>query len=208
MAEFHRPTRMPTDMFEDYIGGDDPADVLRAARDTAHALVDRGRDAIDPAVVERLVAYTDANGIDAIAELWARSHPHTLPGALWRIYLLRVVIRQDPAGTSLMFQRGAEVLRTIDPVVAGAIVPTGPEEITELADRILRGLFTGDFSIALDRAAAFCRVLAAGAGALADDADLLHPDRATEFTVRADRYAGFADDLGQSARLHRRGRLE
>jgi hypothetical protein len=206
--DFHKPTQYSGDKFDTFEGGEDPAQIMRAAHDTAHALVARARENDDPAVLERLVAYTDENGIDAIAELWARSGARSLPGALWRIYLVRLLIRQDPAGTSLLFQRGTEVLQTIDTVVAGAPVPTGPEEITDLADEILRGAFIGDFAVALDRAAAFCRVSAAGATSIADDADFTSPERATALTARADRLALTADELTSCARLHRAGQLD
>lgn len=206
--DFHKPTQYSGDKFDEYEGGEDPAQILRVAHDTAHALVDRARDTDDPAVIERLVAFTDANGIDAIAELWARSSPKSLPGALWRIYLVRAVIRQDAPGTSYLFQRGTEVLPTIDALVAGAPMPTGPDEITDLADQILRGLFRGDFSIALDRAASFCRILAAGCTSVADDAELTSPERATELTTRADRLAQTADEFTACARLYRAGNLE
>jgi hypothetical protein len=206
--DFHKPTQYSGDKFDEYEGGEDPAQILRVAHDTAHALVRRARENDDPAVLERLIAYTDEHGIDAIAELWARSSARSLPGALWRIYLLRLLIRQDPSGTSLLFQRGSEVLETIDPVVAGAPLPTGPEEITALADEILRGVFVGDFSIALDRAAAFCRVCAAGATSIADDADLTSDERAAELTARADRFVTTADELSTEARLQRAGQLD
>ena len=206
--DFHKPTQYSGDKFDEYEGGEDPAQILRVAHDTAHALIGRARISDDPAVLERLVAYTDTHGLDALAELWARSSPRSLPGALLRIYLLRLVIRQDAAGTALAFQRGTEVLTTIDPMVAGAPNPTGPAEITELADQILRGLFRGDFAIALDRAAAFCRILAAGSTSLADDADATEPQRATELTARAARLAQTAHEFTVCARLYRAGNLE
>ncbi|MCU1549780.1 MAG: DNA-directed polymerase subunit beta [Glaciihabitans sp.] len=207
-SDFHKPTQYSGDKFDTYEGGEDPAQVLRVAHDTAHALVNRARDNDDPEILSRLVAYTDEHGIDAIAELWARSSPRSLPGALWRIYLMRLLIRQDPEGTSLLFQRGSEILQTIDTVVAGAPMPTGPDEITDLADEILRGVFVGDFSIALDRAAAFCRVSAAGATSIADDSDFTSPERATELTLRASRLASMADEFTTCARLHRLGELD
>jgi len=206
--DFHKPTQYSGDKFDEYEGGEDPAQILRVAHDTAHALIGRARQSDDPAVLERLVGYTDTHGLDALAELWARSSPRSLPGALWRIYLLRLVIRQDAAGTSLAFQRGTEVLSTIDPMVAGAPNPTGPAEITELADQILRGLFRGDFGIALDRAASFCRILAAGSTSLADDADATEPQRASELTARASRLAQTAEEFTVCARLYRAGNLE
>jgi hypothetical protein len=206
--DFHKPTQYSGDKFDEYEGGEDPAQILRVAHDTAHALVRRARENDDPEVLGRLIAYTDEHGIDAIAELWARSSARSLPGALWRIYLVRLLIRQDPEGTSLLFQRGSEVLETIDTVVAGAPMPTGPDEITALADEILRGVFIGDFSIALDRAAAFCRVCAAGATSVADDADFVSDDRAAELTARADRFATTADEFAAGARLQRAGQLD
>ncbi|HEY2643284.1 MAG TPA: DNA-directed RNA polymerase subunit beta [Galbitalea sp.] len=206
--DFHKPTQYSGDKFDTYEGGEDPAQIHRVAHETAHALVNRARENDDPAVLERLIAYTDEHGIDAIAELWARSNARSLPGALWRIYLLRLLIRQDPAGTSQLFQRGSEVLQTIDTAVAGAPMPTGPEEITALADDILRGAFVGDFGVALDRAAAFCRICAAGATSIADDADPINPERATELTSRADRFALTAEELSACARLQRSEQLD
>ncbi|WP_309615179.1 DNA-directed RNA polymerase subunit beta [Salinibacterium sp.] len=206
--DFHKPTQYSGDKFDTFVGGEDPAQIMRVAHDTAHALLSRARETDDPEVIERLVAYTDAHGIDALAELWARSSPRSLPGALWRIYLIRVLIRQDATGTSFLFQRGLDVLTTIDALVAGAPMPTGPDEITDLADQILRGLFRGDFAIALDRAASFSRILAAGCTSAADDADPTNPERATELTTRADRLALTADEFAACARLYRAGSLE
>lgn len=206
--DFHKPTQYSGDKFDTYVGGEDPAQIMRVAHDTAHALLSRARETDDPEVIERLVAYTDVNGIDALAELWARSSPRSLPGALWRIYLIRVLIRQDATGTSFLFQRGLDVLTTIDALVAGAPMPTGPDEITDLADQILRGLFRGDFAIALERAASFSRILAAGCTSAADDADPTNPERATELTTRADRLVLTASEFAACARLYRAGSLE
>jgi hypothetical protein len=206
---FHRPAQFGGREFEAFPGRElDPASLMRTAHQTAHALLSRARDSDDPEVVERLVSYTDDHGIDALAELWARSSPHSLPGALWRIYLIRVLIRQDPEGIALLFQRGTEVLSTIDPVVAGTPLPAGPQEVTELADRILRGVFDGDFAIALERAAAFCRVTAAGALSVADDQDAASPERASELTTRAQRLVTTADELMACARMSRADTLD
>ncbi len=206
--EFHKPTRFSGDWFDRVDSGEDPAGVMRAAHDSAKTLLARGRETDDPEVLRRLVAYTDEHGIDALAELWARSSPRSLPGALWRIYLLRLLIRQDPPGTAFLYQRGTEVLDSIDPMVAGAQAPTGPDEITLLADQILQGVYTGDFAIALERAAAFCRIMAAGATSLADDADPTSPDTASELTRRAARLATTGEELADCARLQRSDNLD
>ncbi|MCU1417072.1 MAG: DNA-directed polymerase subunit beta [Schumannella sp.] len=206
--DFHKPALFGGGQFDAFQGGDDPAAVLRAAHQSAQLLLSRARDSDDPAVVDRLITYTDDHGIDALAELWARSSPHSLPGALWRIYLVRVLIRQDPDGVALLFQRGTEVLTTIDPVIAGAPLPAGPQEITDLADRILRGVFDGDFAIALERAAAFCRVTASGALSVADDQEAASPERASELTTRAQRLVITADELMACARMSRADSLD
>lgn len=206
--EFHKPAKLPGRVFEGFHGGQDPAVALRVAHETAHALIARVRADPDPAVVDRLVGYTDEHGIDAIAELWSRALPKTLPGALWRIYLVRVLIRQNPEETSYLFQRGADATPTIYPIVAGAQQPTGPAEIVELADQILRGAFQGDFADALDRAAAFCRVEAAGCTGVADDVETTRPERATELTTRASRFVQTGDELGACARLWRADSLD
>lgn len=206
--EFHKPTLFSGSKFDALQGGDDPATVIRAAHESARRLMSRARATDDPEIVDRLVRYTDEHGLDALAELWARSGPHTLPGALWRLYLVRLLIHQDPAGVSLLFQRGTEVLPTIDALVAGAPIPAGPGEVTDLADRILRGVFDGDFALALERAAAFCRVTAAGASSVADDQDAASPERATQLTTRALRLTTTAEELNVCARLARDGALE
>jgi len=208
MSEFHKPTKFSGAKFEGMIGGDDPAQISRVAHETANALLSRVREDPQPAVIDRLVAYTDEHGIDAVAELWSRSSPRSLPGALWRIYLVRATVRQDPDGSALLFQRGTELADTIDPVVAGAPSPAGPAEIAALADRILRGAFEGDFATALDRAAAFCRVAAVGATSLADDTEPIHPERATALTTRALRLSQTAQELTACARSWRNGALD
>ncbi|MCI2957940.1 DNA-directed RNA polymerase subunit beta [Agromyces atrinae] len=207
-ADFHKPTRFTPSRFDGYFGGEDPAILSRTAHDTASALLSRVRDDPDPEVIERLVAYTDANGIDAIAELWSHSSARSLPGALWRIYLLRTLIRQDPDGTSYYYSRGAEVSTTIDTVVAGAATPVGAAEVVDVADRILRGLFAGDFAVALDRAAAFARVTAIGMTEVADAADATDDIRAGELTRRALRLSELAAELTSCARLWRTDSLD
>ncbi|MBD3752985.1 MAG: DNA-directed RNA polymerase subunit beta, partial [Micrococcales bacterium] len=81
-------------------------------------------------------------------------------------------------------------------------------EYTQAAvDTILRGLFRGDFAVALDRAAAFCRVQAAGATYLADDYNATESDRSAAFTTRALRLSDYASDLSACAALWRRESL-
>jgi hypothetical protein len=204
---FHKPVRRPAETFDRRFAAEDPAEVSRVAHSTAQALLARARADPDGAVVERLVAFTDEHGIDDIAELWSRSPSTSLPGALWRLYLVQLMIHDDPQTAALLYERGRVQIGSVDPVVAGAPTPAGPEELVELIDTILRGLFRGDFAVALDRAAAFCRVEASGASHVADDYEGTEPDRASALTTRALRLTDYATDLAACASLWRRDSL-
>ena len=55
-----------------------------------------GRTAADPHVTARLVALVDELGLDTIADLWSVMPAGTLPGALWRPYVLREWVVRSP----------------------------------------------------------------------------------------------------------------
>lgn len=199
--------RRPAELFDRLFAAEDPAEVSRVAHSTAQALLSRVRAEPDGRVIERLVAFTDRHGIDDIAELWSRSPAKTLPGALWRLYLLQLMIHHDPRTASLLYERGRVELRSSDDIVAGAPTPAGPDELVALIDAIMRGVFDGDFAVALDRAASFCRVQASGATHLADDHERTEPERSSELTTRALRLTDYATDLSACAALWRRDAL-
>ncbi|WP_029146376.1 hypothetical protein [Microbacterium luticocti] len=201
--EYHKPVRRSSEQMERLFGAHDPAEAARAAHATAAALLSRVRADPDAATVDRLVEFTRDHGIDDIAELWSQATAHSLPGALWRLYLLQLMVHDDPATAALVYERGRVEITSADPVIAGAPVPAGPDELVALADRILRGVFEGDFAVALERAASFCRVQASGATHLADDYERTEPERATAFTRRALRLSTFANDLSACAALWR-----
>ncbi|WP_460720036.1 DNA-directed RNA polymerase subunit beta [Microbacterium aureliae] len=205
--DFHKPVRRPGETFDRRFAAADPAEVSRVAHSTAHALLSRVRAAPENDVVERLVSFTDLHGIDDIAELWSRSPARSLPGALWRLYLLQLMIHDDPRTAALLYERGRAELASADDLVAGAPTPAGPDELVSLVDAILRGLFDGDFAVALERAAAFCRVQASGSTHVADDYEATEPERASAFTTRALRLSDYAADLAACAALWRREAL-
>ncbi len=205
---------MPIEAFDHYIGGDDPAAISRVAHETARALLHRVHGSDDPSVVKRTVRYTAEHGVSDLAELWAKSAPRTLPGALWRLYLVHAAVSRDTDGAAIAFRRGVARDRSIHTLVAGAPEPTGPAEIRELTDEILRGAFTGDFANALDRAASFCMVMSLGFGAFADDIDAgdgltSEPQKLAEAAaVRGARYLEYGRDLAAAAALQRQGKLD
>ncbi|WP_308491550.1 DNA-directed RNA polymerase subunit beta [Microbacterium terrisoli] len=205
--DFHKPVRRATGELDRLFGAHDPADKTRAAHSTAAALLSRVRADPDSETVERLVTFTSTHGIDDIAELWSQAPARSLPGALWRLYLLQLMIHDDPHTAALLYERGRVEIASVDPVVAGAPVPAAPDELVALVDRIMRGAFAGDFAVALERAAAFCRVEASGATHVADDYEPTEPERASALTTRALRLSTYAGDLSASAGLWRRESL-
>lgn len=205
--QFHRPIRRPTAAFDNLVAATDPAEQSRVAHATAAALLERARTDATGESAERMVAFAAEQGIDDIAELWANAPARSLPGALWRLYLLQISIRDDAEMTALLYERGRVELRSADAVIAGAPAPATSEELAALVDTILRGVFRGDFAIALERAASYCRVQAAGAVLVAGDYERTEPARAADLTRRALRLSTYAEDLNACAAAWRRGSL-
>lgn len=208
-------------MADSIAAGPDPAKLEEVAHLSANVVVLRGRANVDPDVLQRLVNLVELEGIDAVAELWASSPPNTLPGALWRMYLLREWVRTAPEVFALHYRLGSDSAEVAH-VVAGVTSPPNPEDVAALADRVLSGLFQGDLDVALERAAAFCRVVAVGATYDADSVD--NQGQAPEVSVElessntariarklvagASSLTATAEDLGEAATLWRRGKLD
>ncbi len=167
----------------------DPVRQVEAAHASAATLVNAGRSTSDPAVTARLIALVEDLGLSTLAELWSERPARSLPGALWRLYVLREWVRRDPQEASREYAAGIRHTG-VDHAVAGAAEPPGPEELRALLDAVLAGVFDGDLAVALERAAAFCRVVAAGRAEVSDGepaarraASLL--DTATDLSVSA-----------------------
>ena len=198
MLDPHAADRLPGDV--------DPALRSEVAHTTAHVVVHRGRAAEDPEVVRRLVSLVEDEGLDVVAGMWADSPPGTLPGALWRLYVLREWVRRDPHTLADRYRAGVARAEVHD-VVAGVASPPGPAEVAEVADAVLSGVFTGDLAVALERGAAFCRVLATGAAFDADLVDEHDDDRAVRMTRGASGLVRTAEELEDAAALWRTDRL-
>lgn len=203
----HKPLPFAPADFEPFAGGTDPARVSEAAHLAARALVSGGRESTDPEITKRLVKLADKQGLDAIAEMWAASPARSLPGALWRLYALRAATLQDPEGISVFFRAGQHRAQVAN-AVAGVAEPPGAQEITTMADTILSGAFDGDFDVALERSAAFCRVLALGQATIANDREKMHPEHAAQLTKKAHQLVRTAEDLEGAAALWRKGDLD
>jgi hypothetical protein len=179
---------------------------MAAAHATAAAVlrVGRGTDDTDPGRTQRLIGLADDVGLDEIAELWCDTGPDTLPGTLWSLYLLRTWVHRDGVDASRLFAAGQRVAE-VSTAVAGVGEPPGPKEVADLGDAVLTSAFDGDFAIALERAAAFCRVVAAGRAHLADDS--AEEDEGSRQTRLAQGNLRMAEELERAASLWRMGEL-
>jgi hypothetical protein len=168
----HRPHRpaLHADLTAliDAAGGAEPGSRAEIAAATAAVVVNAGRQ--DPEDDERFVGLADRIGLDTLAALWRDADPVSLPGALWALYLLRQWCHTNATDVT-RFWRAGEAVAAADAVVAGVADYADVAAVRQVADAVLGGAYRGDFAVALERAAALFRVLAAGRRELVPDGE-------------------------------------
>lgn len=173
----------------------DPAvdfhDAIARAEATARAVVAAGHEGtVD---VERLVALGDELGLDELAGMWSRAEPGTLPAALFALYVLRAWCRQRPNAAARLVSAG-RVHADVAAAVAGLPAHADGPDVVGVCDDLLRGALARDLPTSLSRAAALCRVLAAGRASGPEDA----PDTWGQAVLGA-RLLSTADSLDAAA---------
>lgn len=156
-----RPGQLDPAVADGLAGGADPAAVNEMSHLSAAALLDRVRHSENPEVVRRVLTLVETQGVDEIAELWSDAAADSLPGILWRLYMLRTWMRLHREPIACLWRVG-EPVATSASAIAGIAEAPDEDDIARLADSILSGAFTGDFAVALERAAAFTDVVALG----------------------------------------------
>lgn len=215
MNEYRKPRRpamLSPEEAAQIPGGSDPAQRSEAAHMTARAIVHKGRESDDPEILARLVRLVEIEGLEVVADMWSDSPPNTLPGALWRLYQLRQWVGQEPETISRRYRDGLERAEVAG-VVAGVATPPTPDAVRKVADEVLSGVYNADLAVALERAGAFCRVLATGVALNADAADArdtgdFAEDPGRYLTHRAGSLMTIADELEHAAKLWRTDRLD
>jgi hypothetical protein len=165
---------------------------------TAALVVQTGRDGKPDA---RFVDLAEQVGLDTLAALWSHSDPVSLPGALWALYLLQQWCRASGEEVTRLWRAG-EPYAAPEAVVAGVGDYASVESVRQMTDAVLTGAYGGDFDVALERAAAFFRVVATGRRELAEPGEQGDAERA--LAARNDRAAA---DLAAAAQLWRAGTL-
>jgi hypothetical protein len=183
----------------DAAGGTEAESAAALASRTAAAVLTAGRSTSGDADMTRWVELADVVGIDTLAALWQHADPVTLPRTLWTVYLLRQWCRTQPDEVERLWRAGS-CYAPVDAVVAG-VGDGGANPMQTMTEAVLAGIYGGDVAVALERAAAFLRVIAAGRRAVAP----------LERTVSIDRLAARNDraarDLALAAQAWRDGVL-
>ncbi|PLS31812.1 hypothetical protein Uis1B_0350 [Bifidobacterium margollesii] len=221
-ARFTRPAQLDAALIDQLSGGVDPQRLSDMSHTTAASLLDRVHHTQDPQVVERVLTLVEREGVDLVAELWSSAESESLPGVLWRLYMLRTWMRRNREGISRLWRLGEPVATTASAIAGVDQAPT-ESDIARTADSILSGAFTGDFAVALERASAFCSVISAGLitevkrrqteserlGLSESEARAaLANSGAPHMAKTAKSLAGTAKDFQAGAGLWRKGRLE
>jgi hypothetical protein len=148
----------------------------------------------------RFVGLADRVGLDTLAALWRDSDPVSLPGALWALYLLRQWCHTDGDEVTRLWRAG-EHLAPAEAVVAGVADFADVAAVRRVADAVLVGVYQGDLAVALERAASFFRVVAAGRRSLGG------PDEVVGGVNLAERNDRAAASLSSAAGRWRAGTL-
>ncbi|AMD87297.1 hypothetical protein AXF14_06490 [Actinomyces radicidentis] len=222
--QFHRPARLDPEVAENLEGAADTAVSSEVAHRAAQALVGGfpGVDADvapdgtpDPITREGVVRAVAAQGVDDVAELWADSPATTLPGTLWRLFLVREWIRRDPAlierryATVVELGDDAAAAARLESALADATPAPAPDQVRAALDDVLGGRLEGSVTAlapVLRVSAGFLRALSVGSSAvwIEDDADEL----ADRVTRRELALTATAEELDEAARRAAAGLLD
>lgn len=160
----NRPRLCDSTALADLAGGVDPSERAAAAHATAWLVAHGPDDAPDGLTAEqhqRLLSLMDAEGVELLTQLWADSPPDSLPGALWRLYVVATWVKTNPVQASQEYSQGRDVAPVMN-VIAGVADPPGPDAVLALVDSVMTGVGGGDMGITLHRVSAFVRIVAAG----------------------------------------------
>lgn len=215
--QFHRPARLDPEAAEQIEGSADTAVASELAHRAAQALIggfptDGEEGPITRAGVTAAVA---SQGVDDVAELWADSPASTLPGTLWRLFLVREWIRRDPQlvasryATTIDLTTDEAATARFEAALSEATPAPAPADMRSHLDEVLAGRLEGSVTALaplLRMTSGFLRALAIGSNSvwIEDDADEL----ADRVTRRDSALLATSEELAEAARRAAAGLLD
>lgn len=199
-----RPASLDAEQAENIPGAEDGARSSEVAHLVAQTLLGIEKDSDQN--VQYLRELLESGGVDTVSELWSASPAGTLPGTLWRLYLVYQWYVRDPKLVNERFRQGLNALE----IGEAAPVERSDKSVSALMDE-LAALWQAKTSITglgslLDKVADFLKVLASGVSAewIKDARDEL----ADPVTLRPQALLQTASDLKLSARVAKANRLD
>lgn len=200
-SRFRRPAPLYASVADAIPGEPDPSARTELAHDSAQALLHGVYRSSDPEVVERVIRLAAADGLTDLAALWSGSPATTLPGALWRLYVLHTWVQMNGDDVVRRYRAGSRTIPGLR-YLSGFAEPPDVDQVRRTMDDILRGAFTGDLGLALRRAGAVATIIAHGTAHLADQ------DEDDERTQQAERLLSTGEELVAAGRHAEAGRLD
>lgn len=199
-----RPAMLDAEQAENIPGAEDGARSSEVAHLVAQTLLGIEKDSDQN--VQHLRELLESGGVDTVSELWSALPANTLPGTLWRLYLVYQWYLRDPDLVNERFQQGLSALE----IGEAAPVERSEKSVSTLMAE-LAALWQAKTSITglgplLDKVADFLHVLASGVSAewIKDARDEL----ADPVTLRPQALLQTASDLKLSARAAKANRLD
>ncbi len=156
----HRPASLDQAEAEAIVGDEDPAAESEIAHTTAWALLGVPNADFDETAVKKLQHTVRTEGVDTIAAAWAKSPDFTLPGALWRLYLLWQWHQMNPEVLQDRFDEGLKAAADKG-LNVDKVAPL--DEVIRGAEGILAGYGDEDqLGPVLESAAQSMRIMAMG----------------------------------------------
>lgn len=219
-----RPAQLNPEQIELIPGDQDTAYSSELAHTTAQVVVpvENSYAEEDPDARQRIRDIITEEGIDVLAESWVNSPEDSLPGILWRGYLLREWIRRYPdvvqdrfsaASVAVGDDAGGSPSESADDAAgspsgsaddAGGSPVSSPHDVRAMWDEVLEGDYQGDFTRVLRTSANFTRFIGSVEPSWIGEDE--HP-LATEVTRRQTAMLATADEFDNAATLNEKKAL-
>ncbi|AJC70158.1 hypothetical protein X956_09260 [Trueperella pyogenes TP8] len=145
MTTPRRPAQLKPEQIELIEGDADTAATSELAHTSAQAIVPLGNTrAEESGVSARVLELIREEGIDMIAESWVNSPDDSLPGVLWRGFLLSEWIRRYPEEVAERFAAARVAMGESEPEKLEQVL--NPREVRAKWDEVFVGGFVGDFA--------------------------------------------------------------